>query len=77
MCINSVVKVKTGQASLLNSYFREMDVFLNSVSTCKFIEALIAEANEVGLGENSPKIDNQVVKKCITGNILMFSQCKY
>ena len=24
MCINSVVKVKTGQASLLNSYFREM-----------------------------------------------------
>lgn len=42
---------------------RKMEVFLNSVSTCKFIEALIAEANEVGLGQNCPKIDNQVVKK--------------
>ena len=42
---------------------RKMDVFLNSVSTCKFVEALIAEANEVGLGQNCPKIDNQVVKK--------------
>ena len=34
---------------------RKMEVFLNSVSTCKFIEALIAEANEVGLGQNCPK----------------------
>lgn len=42
---------------------RKMEVFLNSVSTCKFIEALIVEANEVGLGQNCPKIDNQVVKK--------------
>ena len=36
---------------------------LTSVSTCKFIEALIAESNEEGLGQNCPKIDNQVVKK--------------
>ena len=40
-----------------------MEVFLNSVSTCKFIEALIAESNEDGLGQNCPKIDNQVVKR--------------
>lgn len=42
---------------------RKMEVFLNSVSTCKFIEALIAESNEDGLGQNCPKIDNQVVKR--------------
>lgn len=42
---------------------RKMDTFLNSVSTCKFIEALIAESSENGLGQNSPKIDNQVVKR--------------
>lgn len=42
---------------------RKMEVFLNSVSTCKFIEALIAESNEDGLGQNCPKTDNQVVKR--------------
>ena len=42
---------------------RKMDEFLCSKSTLKFIDALIQEDNECGLGENSPKIDNQVVKK--------------
>lgn len=42
---------------------RKMDSFLNAVGTSKFIEALIADANEGCLGQNCPKIDNQVVKK--------------
>lgn len=42
---------------------RKMDEFLLAKRTGDFIEALIAEERENGLGENSPKIDNQVVKK--------------
>ncbi|CUQ23022.1 KilA-N domain [Bacteroides thetaiotaomicron] len=40
-----------------------MDEFLLAKRTGDFIDALIAEERENGLGENSPKIDNQVVKK--------------
>lgn len=40
-----------------------MDEFLLAKRTGDFIEALIAEERENGLGENSPKIDSQVVKK--------------
>ena len=40
-----------------------MDEFLESKRTIEFIDALIEEERENGLGENSPKIDNQVVKK--------------
>lgn len=40
-----------------------MDEFLLAKRTGDFIEALIAEERENGLGENSPKIDNLVVKK--------------
>lgn len=42
---------------------RKMDEFLLAKRTGDFIDALIAEDRENGLGENSPKIDNQVVKK--------------
>lgn len=42
---------------------RKMDEFLLAKRTRDFIEALIVEERENGLGENSPKIDNQVVKK--------------
>lgn len=42
---------------------RKMEEFLTAKNTQKFIDALIAEEAECGLGENSPKIDNQVVKK--------------
>ena len=42
---------------------RKMEEFLSAKQTGCFIEALIAEERENGLGENSPKIDNQVVKK--------------
>lgn len=42
---------------------RKMDEFLLAKRTGDFIDALIAEERENGLGENSPKIDNQVVKK--------------
>lgn len=42
---------------------RKMESFLNAVSTGKFIEALIADANDGDLGQNCPKIDNQVVKR--------------
>lgn len=42
---------------------RKMDEFLFAKKTCDFIDALIAEERKNGLGENSPKIDNQVVKK--------------
>ena len=44
---------------------RKMEEFLSAKQTSYFIEALIAEERENGLGENSPKIDNQVVKKLI------------
>ena len=40
-----------------------MDEFLLAKRTGDFIEALIAEERENGLGENSPKIDTQLVKK--------------
>lgn len=42
---------------------RKMDEFLLAKRTRDFIDALIEESNEKGLGENSPKIDNQVVKR--------------
>lgn len=42
---------------------RKMEEFLSAKQTDCFIEALIAEERENGLRENSPKIDNQVVKK--------------
>lgn len=42
---------------------RKMDEFLLSKETSQFIEALIAEERNNSLGENSPKIDNQVFKK--------------
>lgn len=42
---------------------RKMDEFLLAKRTGDFIEALIAEERKNGLGENSPKIDNQVVKR--------------
>lgn len=42
---------------------RKMEEFLSTKQTGYFIEALIAEERENGLGENFPKIDNQVVKK--------------
>jgi len=42
---------------------RKMDEFLSAKGTIKFIEALVKEEMENGLGENSPKIDNQVFKK--------------
>lgn len=42
---------------------RKMDEFLLAKRTRDFIDALIAESNEKGLGEISPKIDNQVVKR--------------
>lgn len=42
---------------------RKMDEFLLAKRTGDFIDALITEERECGLGENSPKIDNQVVKR--------------
>lgn len=42
---------------------RKMDEFLESKRTIEFIDALIEEERENGLGENSPKIDNQAFKK--------------
>jgi hypothetical protein len=39
---------------------RKMEVFLDSPNTATFIDALIDENN---LGQNCPKIDNQIVKK--------------
>ena len=42
---------------------RKMDEFLFSKETSQFIGALIEEERNNSLGENSPKIDNQVFKK--------------
>ena len=42
---------------------RKMDEFLESKNTREFIDALLEEDRENGLGENSPKIDNQLFKK--------------
>lgn len=49
--------------NVLGNEQRKMETFLDSCKTKEFIEALIAEERENGLGQNCPKIDNQVFKK--------------